>query len=65
MSRKHAAKKSSPQLPPHPDAEAHERVIKRLGQMTHEQIFQLSVDAGIHNPDGTLTKHYAPSKKRK
>lgn len=46
-------------------AEAHERVMARLTKMTPAEIFQTSVDAGIHNPDGTLTKHYAPSKKRK
>lgn len=65
MSRKTAKKPVELKMPPHFGAEAHERLMKRLAKMTPAEIFQTSVDAGIHNPDGTLTKHYAPSKKRK
>lgn len=67
MSRKNVTvrKPVELKLPPHVGAEAHERLMKRLAKMTHEEIFQTSVAAGIHNPDGSLTRHYAPSKKRK
>lgn len=35
-----------------------ERALSRLRNMTPEQVFQASVDAGVHNADGTLTEHY-------
>lgn len=37
-----------------------ERALSRLRSMTPEQVFQASVDAGVHNADGTLTEHYRP-----
>jgi len=37
-----------------------ERALSRLRSMTAEQVFQTSVDAGVHNADGTLTEHYRP-----
>ncbi len=52
-------------LPPAPGADAHARLMKRLSKMSAQEIFQTSVDAGIHNPDGSLTKHYRTPKKRK
>lgn len=52
-------------LPPAPGAEAHARLMKRLSKMSAEEIFAMSVASGIHNPDGSLTKHYRTPKKRK
>ena len=44
--------------PPHPTAESHKVAMKRLRNMTPEELLQTSVDAGVHNPDGTLTDKY-------
>ena len=49
----------TPVEPPHPNAEAHERFMKKLSRMSDEQIVQSSVKAGIHTADGRLTDRYA------
>lgn len=41
-----------------PEAEQFRQALERVRRMTPEEIFQSSVDVGIHNPDGTLTEHY-------
>jgi hypothetical protein len=35
-----------------------EAILKAAKKLTPEEVFALSVQAGIHNPDGTLTKKY-------
>lgn len=37
----------------------HDEFMTRLIRMTPEEVFQTSVRAGIHNPDGSLTEPYA------
>ena len=46
-------------LPPHINAEAHKKVMEWLGKVTPEEFLQAMVEAGIYNPDGTLTEPYA------
>jgi hypothetical protein len=46
-------------LPPHANAEIHERLMAKLKGMTPHEIFLTSVRAGIHTPDGRLTPYYA------
>ena len=41
-----------------PGIEVLHRVSESLRQMTSDELFQLSVDAGIHRPDGRLTPEY-------
>ena len=44
--------------PPHANAEAHARLMKRLATMTPHEVFLTAVRAGIYTPDGQLTEHY-------
>ena len=44
--------------PPHLNAEPHQKVMAKLGEMTDAEVFQTSVDAGIHASSGSLTKQY-------
>ena len=44
--------------PPHANAEAHGKVMRRLKRMTTRQLRQTLIDAGICTPDGELTEHY-------
>lgn len=46
-------------LPPHINAAIHARIMARLERMSAEEIFQTSVNAGIHRPDGSLAEPYA------
>jgi hypothetical protein len=43
-----------------PHAAELQRAVERVKSMTPGEVFQASVDAGIHNPDGTLTDEYKP-----
>ena len=36
----------------------HESVAAAIKTMSHEEIFAISVSAGIHTPDGQLTEPY-------
>ncbi len=45
-------------MPEPPTREANRRVLDRLKRMTPDEVFALSVAAGIHNHDGTLTANY-------
>lgn len=36
----------------------HMRIVEKVRRMTPAEIFAISVSAGIHNPDGTLTEQY-------
>ena len=45
-----------------PEAEKHADALRKLARMTPDQVFTKSVEAGIHNADGTLTDHYRASK---
>jgi hypothetical protein len=50
-----------PIVPPPPDnpgVEALYKVMESLGRMTNDELFALSVRAGIHRPDGRLTPEY-------
>jgi len=47
--------------PPHTNAEVHRRIMRRLRKMSAAEIFQTSVDAGIHRKDGKLTRPYTMS----
>lgn len=51
-------------LPPHPNAEAHARVMARLAKSTPEQVFQHAVKVGIYYPDGSLRPEYGGRRKR-
>lgn len=44
--------------PPSPHQPAFDAALLKLKSMTPQEVFQSSVDAGVHNPDGTLTEHY-------
>jgi hypothetical protein len=44
--------------PPHPNAEAHQRVMKRLETMTTREFKASLVRSGILTRDGKLTAHY-------
>lgn len=44
--------------PPLPNQEKLDDVVKEIKNMTPEEVFNSSVECGIHNPDGTLTKEY-------
>ena len=46
------------QPPRLPEADRIEAAIARLSHMTPEQVFQTSVHAGVHQPDGTLAEEY-------
>jgi hypothetical protein len=48
-------------VPPHANAEVHERIMRALEAMTPEDIFQHAVSVGIYHPDGTLTNEYGGS----
>lgn len=54
----HEKKWIGAELRPTEEQARFERALTRLRSMTPDQVFQQSVKAGIHNPDGTLTKHY-------
>jgi hypothetical protein len=45
-------------LPLATEDERRARTLRKMKAMTADEIFALSVRAGIHNPDGTLTAHY-------
>jgi hypothetical protein len=47
-------------LPLNEDQRVFERVIARIRAMTPQEMLQSSVDAGIHKPNGQLTKDYLP-----
>ncbi len=47
-----------PLIPPHANAEAHKRVMARLGRMTREERRQSLIDAGILEPNGELAEPY-------
>jgi hypothetical protein len=56
---KKAAKKWSKFAPPPiPQADAHAAALRAVRKMTPEQVLESSVRAGIHRPDGSLTKRY-------
>lgn len=44
--------------PPHPNAEIHRRIMERVRAMSAEEMFQLSVRAGIYDEDGNLRPEY-------
>ena len=44
--------------PEHLNAEVHNKLMDNLDNMSDEEIFQTSVDVGIHNSDGSLTEKY-------
>ncbi len=44
--------------PPRPEAERLRRASEAAMALTPEQVLEASVKAGIHNPDGTLTRKY-------
>lgn len=46
---------------PLPEAYDHDAARQRIRSMTAEAVKQTFVDAGIHNPDGTLSDHYRDS----
>ncbi len=46
---------SPPELP---EAAKLRAAIERLKKMSPDEVFETSVRAGIHNPDGTLTPQY-------
>ena len=50
--------------PPHANARPHRRVMAALEKMSPEQALALSVEAGIHTPDGQLTAAYKPAEDR-
>ena len=39
-------------------SDAHEKLVAALRKMSAQEIFNLSVKAGVHNPDGSLTESY-------
>jgi C-terminal processing protease CtpA/Prc len=45
-------------VPPHANAEVHERIMAKLKRMTPHEIFLTLVDAGIYTPEGKLTERY-------
>jgi hypothetical protein len=47
------------ELPPHANAENHKRIMEWLRKATPKEVFDAAVQAGIYNPDGTLTEPYA------
>ena len=49
-------------IPPHPQQAAHDRLLKRLREMTPEEGRQTLINAGIITKKGNLAKKYAPSK---
>lgn len=46
-------------LQDHINMKSHKSLMKKLKQMTPEELFQSCVVVGIYNPDGTLTKQYS------
>lgn len=46
-------------LPPHPNAEAHKKVMAWLKTATKREFFESLVHAGIYTPEGKLTQKYA------
>lgn len=46
--------------PPHINAEPHKRVMAWLQKMSPQEALRLSVEAGVHTPDGKLTSNYRP-----
>jgi hypothetical protein len=59
MARSRSKKKGALlELPPLPHAEAHQRLLKRLSEMSTDEIFETIVRAGICTKDGRLTKPY-------
>lgn len=41
-----------------PEEQQLRAAVERAAKMAPHQVFESSVKAGIHNPDGTLTEHY-------
>jgi hypothetical protein len=41
-----------------PEADKLKRAVEVARQMTPHEVLQISIIAGIHNADGTLTKNY-------
>ena len=37
-----------------------EKALELVRRMSADEVFQQSVQAGVHNPDGTLTDPYKP-----
>ncbi len=46
-------------LPPHPDADVHERMMAYLKRMTRQEFLQSLVDTGIYTSEGKLAERYA------
>ena len=44
--------------PPHANAAAHRRVMRRLAQMTDNELFETAVKSGIFREDGTVCEPY-------
>lgn len=49
---------SKPLIPPHPNAEAHRKLMERLRQMTSAEIVETARKAGIYDEHGNLTPEY-------
>jgi hypothetical protein len=47
-----------PAPPENPGVEALYKVMESLTKMSNDEMFALSVRAGIHRPDGRLTPEY-------
>jgi hypothetical protein len=53
-----AARWAGAELQQTPEQRRFEKALASVRSMTPQQVFQASVDAGVHNVDGTLTEHY-------
>jgi hypothetical protein len=61
----HKAQTPSPTaLPPHPNADAHARVMAWVEKAAPEEVFQHAVKVGIYYPDGSLRPEYGGPRKR-
>lgn len=46
------------QPPPLPEADKLRSAVEAARKLTPREVMQVSIKAGIHNPDGTLTSKY-------